>query len=212
MLKTLIILDWDDTLFPTSWIIKNSINVDDTVMKEEYIKFFSKLDKTISNLLDKCIKKGEVAIITNATIKWVIASSNLLPNTQNIMKKKIIVISARDKYGNKMPGHMKIWKKLIFKQLTLRYFINKNLIENIISMGDAEYEFNALKNLYNEYNLNFLNINYGDKPRNKRLLKSIRFIQSPTYEALLDQLEVLNECIDTICSNTNHMDLKFETK
>ena len=32
--RTLVIFDWDDTLFPTSWTVKNNINLsDDTTIK-----------------------------------------------------------------------------------------------------------------------------------------------------------------------------------
>ena len=49
--KTLIILDWDDTLFPTSWITKNEIDITNTNIQH----VFSKLDILISQILQKMI-------------------------------------------------------------------------------------------------------------------------------------------------------------
>ena len=38
--KTLIILDWDDTLFPTSWVLENKIDLTDPAIRAKYYKDF----------------------------------------------------------------------------------------------------------------------------------------------------------------------------
>src|SRR5579885_2471110 len=114
--RTLIILDWDDTLFPTTWTVKNNINLINNNIKNQYIVFFSKLDSLLFQLLSKFTEYGQVVIVTNAASKWIIISSNLLPITQKFMKEKIILISAREFYQEKYHDQMILWKKLIFKQ------------------------------------------------------------------------------------------------
>ena len=50
-LKTIIILDWDDSVFPTFWTNKNMINLNNEESINEYKLYFIELDNTISNLL-----------------------------------------------------------------------------------------------------------------------------------------------------------------
>lgn len=114
--KTLTILDWDDTLFPTSWIVKNNINLNDKNMQNQYIVFFSRLDTVLYDLLNKLLKHGQIIIVTNAVIKWVIISSNMLPHTQKILKDKILILSARDAFQSKYPNEMHKWKKKCLKK------------------------------------------------------------------------------------------------
>ena len=198
--KTLTILDWDDTLFPTSWIVKNNINLNDKNMQNQYIVFFSRLDTILYDLLNKLLKHGQIIIVTNAVIKWVMISSNMLPHTQKILKEKILILSARDAFQSKYPNEMHKWKKKMFEKIVDKYFLQHKL-QNIISVGDAEHEFNALINLYNEHSVVKL-----------RLLKTVRFIRDPSFDELIDQLEVFNNCADKVLQSQKHMDLKFQDK
>ena len=196
--QTLIILDWDDTLFPTTWTLKKGINLNTNTDLNKYIVFFAELDSILYKLLNNFMKYGDVVVVTNAMVKWVNVSSNIIPNTSKLIKQKIRIISGRDLYQKKLPGKMFEWKRRIFQQLVIEHFLNRYPIENIISVGDAEYEFEALINLYQNFK------------QKKRLLKSIKFMSAPSYESLIDQLEVLNNCVHKVCTNDKHMDLKFK--
>ena len=91
------------------------------------------------------------------------------------------------------------WKKLAFKQIFEEAYSNKK-INNIISIGDAEYEYEALINLY-----------HTDHMDNKkyRLLKSVKFIRAPTRDILLDQIRVLQQASVKVCTIKKHLDLRF---
>lgn len=196
--RTLIILDWDDTLFPTSWLVKNSINLSDQNMQNKYLVFFSKLDVILYKLLTNLLKHGKVIIVTNAMKKWVYASSKILPSTHDLIQENIKVISARDLHQHNYPNDNFLWKKLVFKQLSVEYFNNKNnYIQNIVSVGDAEYEYMALISLHDSC----LPVT--------RFLKSIRFLSMPSYDTIIDQLEVLNKSVSKFAKNKKNMDLNF---
>lgn len=198
--KTLTILDWDDTLFPTSWIVKNDINLTNKNTQHQYIVFFSQLDTILYKILIKLLKYGKVFIVTNAVIKWVIISSTILPNTQKLISNNITIISAREMFQNKYPDKMHLWKKLTFKQLIDNNF-SEYQYQNIISIGDAEHEFNATVDLYDKNSV-----------IKHKLLKTIRFKKDPSFESLIDQLEVLEKNLHNILVNIKHYDLKFEDK
>ena len=124
--KTLVILDWDDTLFPTSWLIKNNIDLTDKKVQYKYIIFFSRLDSILYKLLSNLSKLGYVLIVTNAMKKWVKITANVLPNTKKLFKDKVKIISARDLYQEKFPDEMYLWKKYVFKNFVQDYFKKKN--------------------------------------------------------------------------------------
>jgi hypothetical protein len=202
--RTLIILDWDDTLFPTTWVTSNDINIKnissiDSKESKNIIDFFSKIDIELEYLLKTLLKCGHVAIITNAMLNWINISSGILPRTSkllNLNKDNIDIISARGSYQDKSNDPMD-WKKLAFAEIIKRNKFRK--LNNIISIGDAEYEYKALINLHEKPNT-----------KNYKLLKSVRFVKYPSNHILLDQLCVMQKAAIKVCSSKTHLDLRFE--
>ena len=200
---TLIILDWDDTLFPTTWIHKHKIDIfNNTALL--YEKFFKNLDILLHKLFKLLIQCGTVIIITNALLNWIDISITLLPNLNNLIKSSNIrITSARGEYShiNKDP---EMWKKMAFrtelKNITMNMNMNMNMnINNIISIGDADYEYYALINLCDNYN----NINEF------KLLKSIKFIRYPDIIKIYKQIDLLCECIIKVSKETLPLDLEI---
>lgn len=192
---TLIILDWDDTLFPTNWVLRNDINLMTPQSRNQYIVHFQELDKVLSKLLYKLSKYGKVVIITNALPEWIKMSSIVLPQTNNIIKK-LKVVSARGMY-QQFSSNMMDWKEMAFKQEVINEFKNHGFI-NIISIGDAEYEYRALISL-NKW-----------KPSTQKVLKSIRFMKDPSHDLLIDQLQVVINATHEIVTRQTHLDLRLD--
>lgn len=193
---TLIIADWDDTLYPTSWITENSIDLTNPKSRYKYMKYFECLDIYLSSLLNYMTTLGEVMIITNAMLEWIELSVSILPKTKKCLET-IDVISARQKYGNQVV--MADWKKLTFlDEVTKKMVANKHKYNNIISMGDAEFEHNALINLYD------------NKILPHKYLKSIKFIKSSDYNTLLEQIKMVKGTISQICRMQRQVDLTFD--
>jgi len=184
--NTLIILDWDDTLFPTSWASKNKIDLMTTASRDRYIIQFQELDRTLSSFLKNISNYGRIVIITNAMADWVTISSFVIPNTYDILKT-IDIISARDLFNNQTKNTIE-WKKNTF-QLVVDNMYNDKHVMNVISIGDAEYEHLALVNLTKHHQHKI------------KYLKSFRLIQNPHHDQLIDQIIVLNKCIPNLWNN-----------
>ena len=192
--NTIIILDWDDTLYPTSWTMDKGIDLTDPKSRYKHMKHFKELDKHLSSTLKYMSTLGEIVIITNAMPEWVELSVSVLPETKNCLVD-IDIISARKRYQNY--AKMSEWKKLTFmEEMTKR--IKSQKYRNILSLGDAEYEHYALINLYN----------WDMMPH--KYLKSIKFIKSCDYNVLLDQIKVIRKYIAHICKVKRQMDLTFD--
>ncbi len=210
-LTNIFIIDWDDTLFPTTWVNSNGINLSDSSSVSNYKLYFLELDKTLSKFLDSFSKIGDIYVVTNANIKWIKSCLSILNQSRNsIIKNKIRIVSARDSYSqvNNSPTE---WKILTFQDI-LEDIVKKitrnlkpNTCLNILSIGDANYEYIALVNLdaYFKANLPKIssNVNY--------LLKSIKFVEKPEFNYIIDQLNVVQKNQNSIINKLGYIDLKF---
>jgi len=206
-LQSVFLVDFDDTLFPSSWCNKNMINLNDTNSVSNYKLYFIELDKTTSNFLDNLKTYGEIYIVTNANIKWIKTCLNILSLTKKIiMDNNIRIVSARDLYSQKTTSPTE-WKINTFKDITNNILIkyseksNNNTFLNIVSIGDADYEYIALLNLDGFFKSNIKNINY--------LLKSIKFIEKPNFDLIIDQILSVKKNMELIVNKIGYIDLKF---
>jgi hypothetical protein len=175
--------------------MRNNINLITSSTRDQYIIYFEELDRALSKLLKTTLNLGKVIIVTNALPDWINMSSIVLPHTYNLLRK-VKVVSARGIYKQESPVMMD-WKIMAFRDIIDKEFSDLSLM-NVISVGDAEYEYQALIAL-NKRNLGI-----------KKYLKSIRFMKDPTHDILIDQLGVLNDAISEIWNKSEHLDLRFD--
>lgn len=187
MSRGVIILDWDDTLFPTSWTIRNSIDISDETKQYDYRMIFSRLDSVLHLLLLNLTRSYKVIIITNATEKWIRTSKLILPHSYKLIDRSIDIYSARDLYSQTEVSPND-WKIEVFNDIMDKKY------KNILSVGDAEYEVRALANLYNKY---------------KIMGKTLRFIDNPSYKQIIEQLELFQENVKDIMDYKGLVDLSF---
>ena len=207
-LTNIFILDWDDTLFPSTWVNLKKINLANSDEINNYKIYFLELDRTVSIFLDYLNKIGDIYIVTNANIKWIKSCLTILPlTTKVVMMHNIRIVSARDLYSNDLT--ILEWKNNTFKdilnsiiQKIYKKIENNNNYLNIISMGDAVYEYNALLNLDTYFKMHNKNIKY--------LLKNIKFMEKPNFEYIIDEIQVTQKNIKSIVNNLEYVDVKFK--
>ena len=193
--NTLFIFDWDDTLFPTSYLIKNGI-IDNDDLSEGIQELFFILEETLINILNFASNKGDVYIITNSSMSWFIYSfDKYFKNLAKIIEMKN-VISARDDYERDFPGNNKIWKEKAFINLTKN--INDKLVTNILCFGDSTIELEAGKILASKLRDSFI--------------KTIKFKENPDMEDLIKQLNLVFDKIEYIYSKAKNLSIIIEEK
>jgi len=214
-LTNIFLIDWDDTLFPTSWVNKNNINLQNEISISEYKLYFLELDNVISKFLSSLNQVGDVFIVTNASLNWIKNCLKILSLTNEIINlNKIMILSARDLYSKDVNSPTE-WKILTFRNVVLENLkkiknIKKNTYLSIFSFGDATYEYLALLSL-NELLLNNLNVKEYMKNNNFNfLLKSIKFIENPKFEYIIDQINVIEQNKDSIINKLEFIDLRFD--
>jgi len=215
-LTNIFIIDWDDTLYPTTWINKNSIDVTKSNLLQKYRIYFLELDKTISMLLESLNQISDIWIVTNANLNWIKSCLMGLELTRKtIIKNGIRIVSARDSYSSNSSSPTE-WKILTFQDI-MEDIINKinkkikpNTYVNIISIGDAMYEYMALINLDNfiKSYTNKLQLTNSNNEF-KYFLKNIKFIEKPNFDYIIDQMNVLEKNKNDIVNKLGFMDLKF---
>jgi predicted HAD superfamily phosphohydrolase YqeG len=137
------LIDWDDTLFPTTWLFAQT---------SPNYSVFPSLDDFLKNWLT-CLRAvhAHIVIVTNASSLHVHdCLARYLPMTQVLFQKlNIPIISARDLYQAHHPHSSVTWKRLAFtrvlKQMHHEHRFTKNT--EIVVIGDGPDEEHAAQTL-----------------------------------------------------------------
>merc|ERR1711988_1713218 len=142
------------------------------------------------------MRLGHTFIITNAMEGWVEYSSakyvpGLVPTLQ-----KVQVISARAGHERQFPGNYQEWKIQAF--LKIQRTLNIDIITNLISLGDSNFEMDAVHVMGEKFD--------------QALVKTIKFREGPSPEELVKQLELVNQKFERIVQNPRNLKIGLERK
>ena len=210
--RTVIIFDFDDTLFCTKYFDTFSIPYKDifnnTISLEEInpglVIELKQLENTILELFNNLQKKYDIIIISNAEIKWINNCMIYFFEQLNeyINDNKIKIYSAKNIFSKLIKDKTK-WKIKCFKKAIKELYKNDiNIDLNVISIGDGIEEKEAVFNLTK--NTEF---NKKIKP------KYINMISFPSASSIILQLKYLNDNInDIILSNQSIYKMVIQIK
>lgn len=163
---SLVIFDYDDTLFPTSFIQGRK-----TLTKQD-IQDFQALDVAIVRLMTAIKDAGhQIVIISNGSGKWITDSiSTYLPSFGKFTEN-ITIFSARDTYEPTKIAY-KLWKKYAtVNTCVYPKFVN---VKSIIGVGDSDNDQESIE----------LASDVVDKPS--------KFIKYPQRMSLATLVEAIN--------------------
>eukprot|EP00347_Sterkiella_histriomuscorum_P022100 403331679 len=203
--QTLIIFDWDDTLFFTS-AVKPENESDLKHIIKTYKNSLQMLDERVSELLERCITpQSQVAIVTNAKKSWVyLCSEKMMPKTFKIIQKSILVVSARDAFVGASVMNAKEWKQKTFTDLVVlnkykqKFQVEQGLITNFIVVGDQ----------YNEIQAGF----DVSKQIERCLYKSVKLSEQPCISELMKQLKIIADKWDYIVNYHKCLEVELSRK
>lgn len=183
-----VLLDWDDTLFPTSFTVHcmeiGKKSSDDLNVAEQQL--LEELRSAVMTLLVEFIALfggHNVAIVTNATLKWVVSESSqmyrgLFQDVNALLRvHNIPVISATDSYGSINP------KSLAFMDVLK----GKRAISNVISVGDSTDEFEAVHSVCSV----FRSASEGSPRRRKIHYYRCKLMERPSLKQMVMQIASL---------------------
>lgn len=190
---SLVIFDWDDTLFPSSWVQDDRIPLN---RPPEHMKASLKeIADIVAFTLDLAQKLGQVLIVTNAEKGWIEHScKNMLPDLLPTLQK-VSQISARSIYEQRSGFDPVQWKLDAFVVEIQRFFPAETIHrrKNVLSIGDSAHEREAV--LAATANI-----------ENCRC-KSVKLIERPSVEQLLKEQRTLVRCLASLVRHDGNLDI-----
>jgi hypothetical protein len=196
---TLIILDWDDTLLPSTWIQEQGLQIaaGSAPPNEQQEAELKKVARCVIRTLRRAKHLGQVTVVTNAEKGWVeLTCSKFLPEVVPLLEG-IQVLSARSAFE---PTHSQPvqWKRLAFHREISAFwkrpsgYTDAGCQKNMISVGDSMHERVALLE--------------ATKDRDC-WTKSLKLMERPSPEQLVKQHDLLSACIRPFVDFKGSLDL-----
>lgn len=198
--NSIILFDWDDTLLCSTYLMKHSFFEDEqnkqNKISDLHKEKLAKLEFQVLRVLTLAISYGDVYIITNASQGWVEYSTmKFFPSVSKLFSQ-ITIISARTLYGEQFPEDSRMWKIATFAKVAEMY--NKNVVTNLMCMGDSFIEMEAAKKMASLFKEIFL--------------KTVKFRELPKPEQIIKQLSLVSEQFKSIHSAVRNISIIVEKK
>jgi hypothetical protein len=204
--QTLIILDYDDSLCPSSWIRKNrpTLNYFEPCPNiKEYKEPLERLAKEVCALLTLANSLGKLVILTNAQQGWVETScKNFMPPVLEVINRlKIDIVYARSTV--EFPDRLmpQSWKEKAMQIKASEFYsqYQQQSWKNVISVGDQTCDLEALK------------IVADSRPTKGKLCrtKTVKLIEDPEVDTLVKEVSWLIKNIKPIVSKDSHVNMNL---
>jgi len=172
--QTVIVFDWDDTLFPTNWVryekrlqYRKRLSKQTPRLIPEEVKFIenelSLLEDEVLLLLEEARQLGHVIIVTLAKTPWVeLSCKNFFPRVGAFLKLNNIAVCYaqtgeafdKSKFSSRAEIHQ-FWSQkkelAIMGEVAKFYASHGSSWKNVISIGDSQFERTATKELLLDY-------------------------------------------------------------
>lgn len=141
---TLIVFDWDNTLFPTKILERAERSKD---FLKQMGKHIGSLEIHNIRLLQCCMSLGTVIIVSNSRTKWFESScSEFMPKLWDFINiNNIVFVSAHDKSCDRSDDPFE-WKRNAFEEIVVWHKKRTKKLK-LVSIGDGEYEKEAARDM-----------------------------------------------------------------
>jgi hypothetical protein len=190
--QTVIILDWDDTILPSSYLCQHGYPAGKSISTKPTINSIAAASAKFIALAQSL---GQVFIITNAASGWVEHSCRkympqLLPSL-----KGIPIISARTNHEKCHPDNVQMWKNEAFLELAKKQ-LDLEAVTNLVAIGDSWNEIDALHMMGKEF------------PH--VVTKTVKFVECPSLAELLQQLHNVHRNLSGIVTSGSSVEACFK--
>lgn len=188
--RSLIIFDWDDTLFPST-VLQSQLEDINAQCTESTKAELQELSKQVTQTIETASRLSETVIITNAEAGWVSESSErFLPDVHRQIRDSVPVYSARSKFECVLGFNPSEWKKVEFLDQVNERTYSSPL--HVISIGDADFERDAARNLRQ----------YG------HTVQTLKLGVCPTIRQLIRQLANISVSLEKMLKENNSFDVE----
>lgn len=193
--RTLQIWDWDDTLFPSSWINQHGLRLDDdSIPSDAQRRKLDALSVYVEQTIRQALSLGEVVVITNAEEGWVdLSCQKFFPQVYPLVRE-LKIISARTMFETQGVFNPLDWKMKAFGMEVYRV-CSGDEVKNIMSYGDSIHEREALLRIC------------SDIPVSSRRAKSVKFVERPSLQQLTRSHMLMRESLPTLVGHDGDLDM-----
>mmetsp|Transcript_1884 Transcript_1884/g.6024 ORF Transcript_1884/g.6024 Transcript_1884/m.6024 type:complete len:238 (+) Transcript_1884:212-925(+) len=196
---TILIFDWDNTVLPTTWLEGQGLGPSErSAPSEEQRSLLGAMAEHARQTLHIAKAHGKVVLVTNAEHGWVEMSCKkflpqLFPSLQGVK-----ILSARSTYERQGVQQPSEWKYLAFESEIDGFceMFGSERRKNIISIGDSPHERWAL-------------IRVAERIPNSRA-KALKFMERPDLGQLLQEHQIISDCLSDIVRYDGSLDLSIQ--
>jgi hypothetical protein len=218
-------LDWDDTLFPTSWLKdvwkpqRKKWHSTALPQKSRYRDPLTKVEQVAIDVLESAKALGRVILVTNSTRPWVQNSSGLFaPALAEPLDSHPVVDIAyalecmepmtydtvKDERNQDAKYRYEEWYYTKGKTKTIKAFVVDHYANherrNVLSIGDGIFERNATKRLHEPML----------KARRSDAIKTVKMMEDPSAEQLSAQLQIILAALEGMVAHSSKFDISLE--
>lgn len=193
--KTTAILDWDDTICPSTYLASLGLRVDDPgSLPIALQRQLEQLELAVINIMKEALRFGEVVVITNAEAGWVeLSGRRFLPLVVKFLESSDIkIVSARTTFESDFPDAPSSWKMAAFSQEVAAMFPNDDEL-NVLVLGDSMSERDAAHAL-------------SSRLPNSRV-KTVKFVERPSIDQLMRQVQLVAQSLPDLASYASSFDV-----
>jgi hypothetical protein len=200
--RSLQIWDWDDTLFPSTWLNGQGLRLeDDAGAAPEQQVLLDAIAAEVEQTIRLALQTGEVVIVTNAEHGWVDQSCRKFCPTLHPLVDTLRVVSARSTYEEFGVFSPLDWKVKAFER-EMGAFVPKaarlahqHEVANLMSIGDSIHEREALLRASET-------MHYA-----MRRVKTVKLPERPDLPSLHKTHELLRKQLRTLVEHDGDLDL-----
>lgn len=198
---TLIILDWDDTLLPSTWLQMQGLHISSAPPDEAQGAELRRVARCVIKTLRRAKRLGHVIIVTNGERGWVeLSCRKFLPEVAPLLEA-IKILSARSAFEHMQPTSPVYWKRMAFQAEIGDFFKAHPMLADVdchgsmVSVGDSMQERTALMEATEGRGC---------------WAKSLKLIERPSPDQLVKQHELLRDCLRPFVHYEGSLDMCLE--
>lgn len=200
MIKKVVVIDWDNTLCPTTYLKANNLlDLGPEDINPQTTTQLLAIEENALGVIRNAVVSSEVFILTNASLGWVLCTCQTYFSRlfRCLKGNQISIVSAREQFEEAYPEDHTVWKIMAVAQLVSKF--NKKLKSfQLLGIGDQVNDIEAVKKISEE---------------NKVCIsKTVKFCEAPSLETLHTELSWLHENIVTILNTTNSVNYRYTEK
>lgn len=232
--QTVIIFDWDDTLFPSHWLQQSDGFF--KPLSETDAQSFLRLAEGLAAILNLAATFGKVVIVTNSSEPWVLISVRTFMPFLEPLINQFPVIYARAVYEN-APGSdsspsisggalgaykarlavqadalaPQRWKEYVFREFIGNFYSGRSW-KNVVSIGDSIYERDAIKHVVSseqQARSSSTNGNTVERGMHCRL-KTAKLIENPHIDDLIEEIRSLHNALGLLVQYDGHLEVTLD--